>query len=269
MARTCRRGCDRAASCSARSGAPSPSAVITTARSLAAGEEVGVRLPRPLRGVGRAESNQAVAHHFWRDVTVAVRGAWYSTRFGSAHRRPPVPRLCWQGMVGSDVTRILDAAARGDPWAAGELLALVYAELRKLTAQRMVQESPGQTLGATALVHEAYLRLVDVDEAQSWDGRGHLFAAAAEAAAERASTSTSSARATATGRGRRRLRRRSLYRATARAGRGPDGAGVGRGRGRGQAPLLRRPDHRRGGRRPGHLRPHRQPPLGVRKARLY
>jgi len=82
---------------------------------------------------------------------------------------------------GGDVTRILDAAARGDPHAAGQLLPLVYDELRKLAAQRMARESPGQTLQATALVHEAYLRLVDVDEAQRFNGRGHFFAAAAEA----------------------------------------------------------------------------------------
>jgi RNA polymerase sigma factor (TIGR02999 family) len=85
------------------------------------------------------------------------------------------------GMAGSDVTRILNAAARGDPGAAGELLPLVYAELRKLAAQRMSRESPGQTLQPTALVHEGYLRLVGADEARQWDGRGHFFAAAAEA----------------------------------------------------------------------------------------
>jgi RNA polymerase sigma factor (TIGR02999 family) len=82
---------------------------------------------------------------------------------------------------GSDVTRILDAAARGDPGAAGRLLPVVYDELRKLAAQRMAAERPGHTLQATALVHEAYLRLVDVEEPQRWVGRGHFFAAAAEA----------------------------------------------------------------------------------------
>src|SRR5205807_4824627 len=69
----------------------------------------------------------------------------------------------------------------GDPHAAEQLLPLVYDELRKLAAQRMAQEAPGQTLQATALVHEAYVRLVDVEEAQQWDSRGHFFAAAAEA----------------------------------------------------------------------------------------
>jgi RNA polymerase sigma factor (TIGR02999 family) len=78
----------------------------------------------------------------------------------------------------SDVTRLLDAAAAGDRHAAAELLPLVYDELRKLAAARMAAESPGQTLEATALVHEAYLRLVGD---QQWGSRGHFFAAAAEA----------------------------------------------------------------------------------------
>jgi RNA polymerase sigma factor (TIGR02999 family) len=81
----------------------------------------------------------------------------------------------------SDVTQILSAIERGDPHAAEQLLPLVYDELRKLAAQRLAQEKPGQTLQATALVHEAYLRLVDVDRPQHWAGRGHFFAAAAEA----------------------------------------------------------------------------------------
>jgi RNA polymerase sigma factor (TIGR02999 family) len=81
----------------------------------------------------------------------------------------------------SDVTQILSAIEHGDPHAAEQLLPLVYDELRKLAAQKLVQEKPGQTLQATALVHEAYLRLVDVDQAQRWDSRGHFFAAAAEA----------------------------------------------------------------------------------------
>src|SRR5437867_8997016 len=81
----------------------------------------------------------------------------------------------------SEVTRILSAIEDGDPSAAGELLPLVYEELRKLAAQKLAQEKPGQTLQATALVHEAYLRLVDVDKARHWDSRGHFFAAAAEA----------------------------------------------------------------------------------------
>src|SRR5262249_28013994 len=81
----------------------------------------------------------------------------------------------------SEVTQILAAIERGDAHAAEQLLPLVYDELRKLAAQRLAQEKPGQTLQATALVHEAYVRLVDVDQAQHWTGRGHFFAAAAEA----------------------------------------------------------------------------------------
>jgi RNA polymerase sigma factor (TIGR02999 family) len=81
----------------------------------------------------------------------------------------------------SDVTRILSAVKQGDPHAPEQLLPLVYQELRKLAAQRLAQEAPGQTLQATALVHEAYLRLVDGEQAQLWDSRGHFFAAAAEA----------------------------------------------------------------------------------------
>jgi RNA polymerase sigma factor (TIGR02999 family) len=81
----------------------------------------------------------------------------------------------------NDVTRILSAIEHGNPEAAGELLPLVYDELRKLAAQRLAHEKPGQTLQATALVHEAYLRLVDTDEAKAWNSRGHFFAAAAEA----------------------------------------------------------------------------------------
>jgi RNA polymerase sigma factor (TIGR02999 family) len=81
----------------------------------------------------------------------------------------------------SDVTRILSQIEQGDGQAAEQLLPLVYDELRKLAAQKMAQEKPGQTLQATALVHEAYIRLVDVETAQHWNSRGHFFAAAAEA----------------------------------------------------------------------------------------
>jgi RNA polymerase sigma factor (TIGR02999 family) len=80
-----------------------------------------------------------------------------------------------------DVTRILAAVEQGDPHAADQLLPLVYDELRRLAAQRMAREAPGQTLDATGLVHEAYLRLVDTDKAQHWNSRGHFFGAAAEA----------------------------------------------------------------------------------------
>ena len=81
----------------------------------------------------------------------------------------------------SDVTRILSAIEQGDQKASEQLLPLVYEELRKLAAQKMAQENSGQTLQATALVHEAYLKLVDVEQASHWDSRGHFFAAAAEA----------------------------------------------------------------------------------------
>ena len=84
-------------------------------------------------------------------------------------------------MLMSDVTRILTAIELGDAGASEQLLPLVYDELRKLAAQKLAQEKPGQTLQATALVHEAYLRLVGADNIQQWDGRGHFFAAAAEA----------------------------------------------------------------------------------------
>ena len=81
----------------------------------------------------------------------------------------------------TDVTRVLSAIEEGDPQAAEQLLPLVYEELRKLAAQKMAQEKVGHTLQATALVHEAYVRLVDVEKAQHWNSRGHFFAAAAEA----------------------------------------------------------------------------------------
>jgi RNA polymerase sigma factor (TIGR02999 family) len=81
----------------------------------------------------------------------------------------------------TNVTQILSQIEHGDPAAADRLLPLVYEELRKLASAKLANEKPGQTLQATALVHEAYLRLVDVDNAQSWDSRGHFFAAAAEA----------------------------------------------------------------------------------------
>ena len=81
----------------------------------------------------------------------------------------------------NEVTRILSGIEAGDPQAAAQLLPLVYDELRWLAAQKLAQEKPGQTLDATALVHEAYLRLVGGDQAPHWDGRGHFFAAAAEA----------------------------------------------------------------------------------------
>jgi RNA polymerase sigma factor (TIGR02999 family) len=81
----------------------------------------------------------------------------------------------------SEVTRILSAIEGGDPQAADQLLPLIYDELRKLAVQKLAQEKPGQTVQATALVHEAYLRLVDTEKVQQWNSRGHFYAAAAEA----------------------------------------------------------------------------------------
>ena len=81
----------------------------------------------------------------------------------------------------ADVTQILSQIEQGDPSAAEQLLPLVYEELRKLAAARLANEKPGQTLQATALVHDAYIRLVDVERAQHWNSRGHFFGAAAEA----------------------------------------------------------------------------------------
>jgi RNA polymerase sigma factor (TIGR02999 family) len=81
----------------------------------------------------------------------------------------------------TDVTQILNAIEQGDPSASDKLLPLVYEELRVLARQRLANEKPGQTLQATALVHDAYIRLVDVEKAQHWNSRGHFFAAAAEA----------------------------------------------------------------------------------------
>src|SRR4051812_18926453 len=92
----------------------------------------------------------------------------------------------WSGNLGrlvtmNDVTKIISAIEQGDPKAAEELLPLVYDELRKLAAQKLAHEHPGQTLQATALVHEAYLRLVGNENSARWESRGHFFAAAAEA----------------------------------------------------------------------------------------
>src|SRR5262249_14948261 len=101
------------------------------------------------------------------------RGPLYSSPDPTSPTAPEPPM--------SEVTRILSAIEQGDPHAAEQLLPLVYDELRRLAAQKLAQEKPGQTLQATALVHEAYLRLVAVDQAQHWNRRGHFFAAAAEA----------------------------------------------------------------------------------------
>jgi RNA polymerase sigma factor (TIGR02999 family) len=94
-------------------------------------------------------------------------------------RLPRYPRTWVVAM--NEVTRLLSAIEQGEPHAAAQLLPLIYDELRQLAAQKLAQEKPGQTLQATALVHEAYLRLVDAEQAQQWNSRSHFFAAAAEA----------------------------------------------------------------------------------------
>jgi hypothetical protein len=109
-----------------------------------------------------------------------------STRLGALVH--PARRIRLRSICGgvtfdrmSEVTIILGAIAQGDPSAAGQLLPLVYQELRRLAAHKLAQEKPGQTLDATSLVHEAYLRLSGPDPDRHWQGRGHFFAAAGEA----------------------------------------------------------------------------------------
>jgi len=105
----------------------------------------------------------------------------------------------------SEVTRILSAMQQGDPHAAGQLLPLVYEDLRRLAARKLAHETPGQTLQPTALVHEAYLRLVEEREAQHWDSRGHFFAAVAEVMRRILVENARRKRALKYGGGRRRL----------------------------------------------------------------
>ena len=156
----------------------------------------------------------------------------------------------------NDVTRILSAIEHGDPEAAEQLLPLVYDELRRLAAQRLAARTPGQTLQATALVHEAYLRLVGPEDAPRWDSRGHFFAAAAEAMRRILVENARRKRAEKHGGGLRTPGPRRGGDRGRRPLRGPPGPrrgadearGRGPGQGRaGQAPLLRRPV-RRGGR---------------------
>src|SRR5262249_20424971 len=110
-----------------------------------------------------------------------IRRARSPQRIQGLRRSRPAETFTLLGLPMSEVTRILSAIEQGDPQAAEQLLPLVYDELRRLATPKLAQEKPGQTLQATALVHEAYLRLVDTDQAQRWNGRGHFFAAAAEA----------------------------------------------------------------------------------------
>src|SRR5262249_49647223 len=101
-------------------------------------------------------------------------------RAGVSRYTPDRFKSCQPETLMTEVTRILSGIQQGDPHAAEQLLPLVYHELRRLAAEKMAQEKRGQTLQATALVHEAYLRLVDVEKVQHWNSRGHFFAAAAE-----------------------------------------------------------------------------------------
>src|SRR5262245_3092221 len=124
---------------------------------------------------------------------------------GHTPRCWPVPSAPVMLDLMSDITSILSAIEQGDPHAAAQLLPLVYDELRQLAAQRLAQEKPGQTLQATALVHEAYLRLVDTERAQHWNSKGHFFAAAAEAMRRILVESARRKRAEKHGGGRRRV----------------------------------------------------------------
>src|SRR6476661_1388417 len=152
----------------------------------------------------------------------------------------------------ADFTQILNAIEQGDPHAAAQLLPLVYDQLRQLAAQKLAQERPGQTLQATALVHEAYLRLVDVQQIQHWNSRGHFFAAAAEAM--RRILVDSARRRKAAKRGHRTGReelRESAFVAAEQRSRLAARRGRERRRGRGlharPAPALRRRERRQGG----------------------
>src|SRR5438477_8555763 len=111
-------------------------------------------------------------------MTRALRRFWPSRKSSRSDAQGRRRARVWPM---NEVTQILSAIDQGEPHAAEQLLPLVYEELRKLAAARLAQEKPGQTLQATALVHEAYLRLIDVHHAPSWNSRGHFFAAAAEA----------------------------------------------------------------------------------------
>ena len=173
----------------------------------------------------------------------------------------------------NEVTRILSAIEQGDPQAAEQLLPLVYDELRKLAAQRLAQEKPGQTLQATALVHEAYLRLLDAEHGQDWNSRGHFFAAAAEAMRRILVDNARRKRRPKHGGDQKRIpldaialpvedRFHDLL-ALDEALNQVRQAGAAQG-GAGQAPLLRGPVGRGGRRVPGHLPDHRQAILGRR-----
>jgi RNA polymerase sigma factor (TIGR02999 family) len=140
---------------------------------------------KKLRTVGQAESIISTALGCGQARGLTRFDTYVRKRFQSPLQESGEgetrPRWRLSVMPMNDVTRILSAIEQGDSNAAEQLLPLVYEELRKLAAQRLAEEKPGQTLQPTALVHEAYVRLVDVDFVQPWDSRGHFFAAAAEA----------------------------------------------------------------------------------------
>ena len=172
----------------------------------------------------------------------------------------------------NDITSILSAIENGDPKAAEGLLPLVYEELRKLAAQRLALEKPGQTLQATALVHEAYLRLVGGDQGQDWNGRAHFFGAAAEAMRRILVDQARRKKAGKHGGGLLRVELPAGARRArvplgrphrARRGAGPARGARPRGRAIGQAAPLRRPLAPGGRGRPGHQPRCRGPPLGA------
>jgi RNA polymerase sigma factor (TIGR02999 family) len=145
--------------------------------------------------VGRIDTERLEDWQGLKEINQLGPGDWYNHgslpgREEKLAARWPIPkpgqdaplvRSCLQVPAMSEATRILSAIERGDPHAAEQLLPLVYDELRRLAAHKLAREKPGQTLEATALVHEAYVRLIDVDRPQHWNSRGHFFAAAAEA----------------------------------------------------------------------------------------
>src|SRR5262249_38548768 len=140
-------------------------------KSRIGGQAAGILIDQ-LRGWGKGRARQRVRRARRLKIPEPVQGVQRGCSAGNCE--PSVPSM-------SEVTRILSATEQGDPHAASQLWPLVYDELRKLAAQKLAHERPGQTLQPTALVHEAYLRLFGEGEAQHWDNRRHFFAAAAEA----------------------------------------------------------------------------------------
>src|SRR5262249_14728635 len=133
-------------------------------------------LSRLVRECGDAAACRDNLARFHYDVGRLQNEPWYIESPWEAVSQWLTRLSAHDGASMTDVTRILSAIEQGDPHAADQLLPLVYAELRKLAAARLAQEKPGQTLQATALVHEAYLRLVGSQNKQKWDGRGHFAA---------------------------------------------------------------------------------------------